>query len=107
MQAPDAETIKAAITDEAKRRGIESLLKEDAPPQRPRRNLNLPPELLDMDSRIMELLEQALGGRIMGGLVPAAGGDEEAEAQEEVSRWLVVAARSAQCTVTAVQVRIA
>jgi hypothetical protein len=64
MQAPDAAAIRAAITDEARQRGLEHTLREERPPAPPqRRSIMLPPELLgSMDGELLQLLEQALAG---------------------------------------------
>jgi hypothetical protein len=98
LQAPDAAAIRAAITDEARQRGLEHTLREERPPAPPqRRNLVLPPELLGpVDGELLQLLEQALAGaggagNILQGLRLSGSGDgsqgqqEQEEAEEEVS----------------------
>jgi hypothetical protein len=96
LQAPDAAAIRAAITDEARQRGLEHTLREERPPAPPqRRSLVLPPELLGpVDGELLQLLEQALagagGGNILQGLRLSGSGDgsqgqqEQEEAEEEV-----------------------
>lgn len=69
-QAPSAAQIRAAITEEARRRGLEHTLREERPPPAPtaRHGMLLPPELLggaDMAEsmeQLVGLLEHALGG---------------------------------------------
>ena len=76
-QAPDLATIKAAIYEEARKRGTESSLKEEAP----RRAIQGNGE--DINRQIMELLEQALGfNRAAGeGAQPGASNARDALAE--------------------------
>ncbi|KAI8466735.1 MAG: hypothetical protein J3K34DRAFT_53660 [Monoraphidium minutum] len=69
--APDAAAIRAAVVDEARARGLDpASLAERAPPSRSRRGaglaLNLPADLLGMDPRMLQLLQQALDGGGLG-----------------------------------------
>jgi len=56
-QAPTRQAIKEAITQEARRRGHTGPIKEDVPRPNMMRNL-LHPDLMNMDSSLMQLLEQ-------------------------------------------------
>eukprot|EP00879_Flechtneria_rotunda_P013637 GHRR01014244.1.p1 GENE.GHRR01014244.1~~GHRR01014244.1.p1 ORF type:complete len:205 (+),score=76.72 GHRR01014244.1:402-1016(+) len=84
--APDAATIRAAITEEARRRGLEHTLREERPAAAGRRTLALPAELLGAaDEQLLSLLEQALGGQLLGGLrISGSAHDAGAEEEEEV-----------------------
>lgn len=53
--------IRAAIFEEARRRGIEHKLRDEAPVHS-HASLNLPHDLMDMDNQLMGLIE-ALEGR--------------------------------------------
>ncbi|KAF8069378.1 hypothetical protein HT031_001493 [Scenedesmus sp. PABB004] len=91
--AANAVAIRGAITDEARRRGLEHTLSEERPRPAARRGVALPAELMDGD--LLQLLEQALTGgtgplvqglrlnaaRAGGG--PAAGDAEEEDEEEE------------------------
>eukprot|EP00878_Enallax_costatus_P011519 GHUV01012025.1.p1 GENE.GHUV01012025.1~~GHUV01012025.1.p1 ORF type:complete len:534 (+),score=238.87 GHUV01012025.1:496-2097(+) len=91
---PDAAAIRAAITEEARRRGIEHTLKEERhPTAQQRRNMALPRQLLSslggVDDQLVQLLEQALDGqfnlanlRLSGSGEPHTEEEEEGEEQE-------------------------
>ena len=87
LQAADTAAIRAAITEEARSRGIEHTLKEERPPVA-RRGLGLPAELLGASNeQLLQLLQQAFDGQVpglqlsIGGAGTAAG---EQEQEEEV-----------------------
>lgn len=64
-QAADTAAIRAAITEEARRRGIEHTLKEERPPVARRSGLRLPADFLNASNEeLMQLLHQALDGRM-------------------------------------------
>jgi hypothetical protein len=84
-QAPDLPTIKAAIYEEARKRGIESTLKEEAP----RRAIRGSGE--DINRQIMELLEQALGLNRPAGEGAQAGTSSARDALAEAAAALAQA----------------
>lgn len=89
MQSPDATTIRAAITEEARRRGIEHTLKEERhPTAQQRRNMALPRQLLSslggVDDQLVQLLEQALDGQFNLANLRLGGGGGDPHAEEEV-----------------------
>jgi hypothetical protein len=91
---PDGAALRAAMADEARLRGLDpAALAERAPPGRGRRGaggiaLNLPPDLLNMDPRLLQMLQQALDGSgLLAGLgeqLAAAGGGGGAEGEYEL-----------------------
>ncbi len=86
LQAPSAAAICKAIVAEARRRGTEGELREEAPAARPRRMFNMPLDLMngaDMDPNLVRLLEQVMGGvplAMPGG--QAAAGEQEGEEEQ-------------------------
>lgn len=97
LQAPDAAAIRAAITEEARRRGIEHTLKEErTAAAQQRRNLALPRQLLGslggVDDQLVQILEQALDGQFnLANLRLSDSGDgtQQAEEEEVCAAWLV------------------
>jgi len=88
-QAADTAAIRAAITEEARSRGIEHTLKEERPPVA-RRGMRLPAELLGAslgasNEQLLQLLQQAFDGRLPGLQlnVSSTGQDAQADAAEE------------------------
>lgn len=88
-QAADTAAIRAAITEEARSRGIEHTLKEERPPVA-RRGMRLPAELLGAslgasNEQLLQLLQQAFDGRLPGLQlnVSSTGQDAQADAAEQ------------------------
>lgn len=87
VQAPDAADIRRAITEEARRRGIEHTLSDERPAAtQQRRRVALPRELLGslggVDEQLVQFLEQALDGQFQIDLRLGGSADEQAERDE-------------------------
>lgn len=104
LQAPDAASIRAAITEEARRRGIEHNLREERPPAaQQRRSMGLPRQLLGslggVDDQLVQLLEQALDGQFsLANLRLSGSGEQQTETEEEVGVQPPVFMRSGVAT---------
>lgn len=101
QQAADTAAIRTAITDEARSRGIEHTLKEERPPVA-RRGLRLPAGLLGEDNeQLLQLLQQAFDGQLLGGLQlnVSEGGQpgEEGEGQPAEEEQEVRFLKDSQC----------
>lgn len=89
--APDAADIRRAITEEARRQGIEHTLSEERPAAaQQRRRLALPRELLGslggVDEQLVQFLEQALDGHFQIADIRLSGsGDRRTEEEEVIS----------------------
>ena len=111
MQAPDAAAIRAAITEEARLRGIEHTLKEERhPAAQQRRNMALPRQLLSslggVDDQLVQLLEQALDGQFNLANLRLSGSGEP-HTEEEVGEVIMAGCCRTQlglytCSCTAV-----
>jgi hypothetical protein len=81
-QAADTAAIRAAITEEARSRGIEHTLKEDRPPVA-RRGLRLPADLLSGgNEQLLQLLQQVFDGQLPGMQLNISAGGQNSEGGE-------------------------
>jgi hypothetical protein len=82
QQAADTAAIRAAITEEARSRGIEHTLKEDRPPVA-RRGLRLPADLLSGgNEQLLQLLQQVFDGQLPGMQLNVSAGGQNSEGGE-------------------------
>lgn len=97
QQAADTAAIRAAITEEARSRGIEHTLKEERPPVA-RRGLRLPADLMGASNeQLLQLLQQAFDGQVPGVQLHVSGGGQPGGGEQEQEEDEGEVRRGAEC----------